>query len=31
VRFVVDLEPGTYKLHCKVPGHESMKAELIVG
>jgi plastocyanin len=26
----VTLEPGTYELFCTVPGHQSMKAELIV-
>lgn len=27
----IDLEPGTYRLICEVPGHESMKADLVVG
>lgn len=30
VRFRLDLPPGTYRLFCSVPGHESMQAELIV-
>lgn len=30
VRFAVELEPGTYRLFCAIPGHESMTASLIV-
>ncbi len=29
-RFVVELEPGTYRVRCDVPGHESMEAHLVV-
>lgn len=29
-RFNVDLPPGTYRLFCAVPGHDSMKAALVV-
>ena len=29
-RIPVDLEPGTYRLVCAVPGHETMTAELVV-
>lgn len=31
VRFDVGLPPGSYALRCVVPGHETMKAELVVG
>lgn len=31
LRFDVELAPGTYVLRCAVPGHEAMKAELVVG
>jgi plastocyanin len=30
VRLHVDLDPGTYRVLCAVPGHESMKATLVV-
>jgi plastocyanin len=30
VRIGVELEPGTYRFHCEVPGHESMTGQLLV-
>ena len=30
VRFGIDLDAGTYRLFCAVPGHESMQAALVV-
>lgn len=30
LRFAVDLEPGSYRLFCAVPGHEAMQTDLIV-
>ncbi len=30
VRIPIDLTPGTYRLICDVPGHESMTGELVV-
>lgn len=30
LRFPVELEPGTYQLFCAVPGHEAMRATLVV-
>lgn len=30
LRFPVELEPGTYRLFCDVPGHEAMQTNLVV-